>query len=79
MYSYGPGGEHSTSVAGEGGHPSTKEFNKLAELSCVTRSESEVIIGEVRESVSQWPKLARAARISTDNIRLVSDCHNKMA
>ena len=79
MYSYGPGGEHSTSVAGEGGHPSTKEFNKLADLSCVTRPESEVIIGEVRESVSQWPKLARAARISTDNIRLVSDCHNKMA
>jgi hypothetical protein len=56
MFSYGPGGEHSTSVAGEGTHPSTKEFNRLAELSGVTRVESEGIIGEVRESVKQWPK-----------------------
>ena len=79
MFSYGPGGEHSTSVAGEGRHPSTKEFNKLADLSGVTRSESEDIVGEVRESISQWPKLARAAHISAGNIKIVADCHDKMA
>ena len=62
MFSYGPGGEHSTSVAGEGRHPSTKEFNKLAELSDITRVESEGIIGEVRESVRQWPNLTRGIR-----------------
>jgi serine/threonine-protein kinase HipA len=79
MFSYGPGGEHSTSVAGEGTHPSTKEFNRLAELSGVTRVESEGIIGEVRESVKQWPKLAKAAYISAGNIKIVADCHDKMA
>jgi serine/threonine-protein kinase HipA len=79
MFSYGAGGEHSTSVAGEGAHPSNKEFNKLAELSGVTRPESEDIVGEVRESISQWPKLARAAHISAENIRIVADCHRKMA
>ena len=79
MFSYGPGGEHSISVAGEGTHPSTKEFNRLAELSGITRVESEGIIGEVRESVKQWPKLARAAHISAENIRIVADCHRKMA
>ena len=79
MFSYGPGGEHSTSVAGEGAHPSNKEFNRLAELSGVTRVESEGIIGEVRESVKQWPKLAKAAYISAGNIKIVADCHDKMA
>jgi len=78
MFSYGPGGEHSTSVAGEGRHPTIKDFNRLAELAGITRAESEDIIGEVRESVRQWPKLAKASRISAESIRLVSDCQEKM-
>jgi serine/threonine-protein kinase HipA len=78
MFSYGPGGEHSTSVAGEGRHPTTKEFDRLAELAGIAKTEREKIIAEVRESVRQWPKLARSVKIPAESIRLVSDCHGKM-
>jgi len=78
MFSYGPGGEHSTSVAGEGRHPAAKDFNRISEIAGIARTESEDIIGEVRESVSQWSSLARAARISAETISLVSGCQAKM-
>jgi serine/threonine-protein kinase HipA len=79
MFSYGPGGEHSTSVAGEGRHPTAKEFYRLADLAGITRAESEGIIGEVRESVRQWPKLARTVHVSAENISLVADCQSKIS
>ncbi|MFA6567350.1 MAG: type II toxin-antitoxin system HipA family toxin [Victivallales bacterium] len=78
MFSYGPGGEHSTSVAGEGRCPGARDFKRLAELAGIAGMESEGIIGEVRESVRQWTSLARAARVSGETIRLVADCQTKI-
>jgi serine/threonine-protein kinase HipA len=79
MFSYGPGGEHSTSVAGEGRHPAIKDFNRLADLAGIRMAESKSIIEEVREAVRQWPKLAKAEHVSAETIRLVSDCQKKMS
>ena len=72
MFSYGPGGEHSTTVAGEGRSPSIKDFMKLASLADISKKDAEEIIDQVQTSLSMWKNLATDIGISSSNLKLIA-------
>jgi serine/threonine-protein kinase HipA len=59
----GPGGEHSTTVAGEGRVPAYRQVAELAGRYGVAENELEMMIDEVAAAVERWPEFARVARI----------------
>ena len=63
-FSVGPGGEHSTTVAGEGRAPAKSHFKKLAKLYGISGKELGEIIGDVAGAVEHWPDFARKAGVS---------------
>ena len=71
IFSYGPGGEHSTTVAGEGRSPSIKDFAKLASLADISRKDADEIIDQVQTSVSMWKDLAADIEILPSDIKLI--------
>ena len=71
MFSYGPGGEHTTTIAGEGRSPSTKDFMKLASLADISKKDADEIIDQVQTSVTVWKNLASDIKISSADIKLI--------
>lgn len=76
-FSNGPGGEHSTTVDGEGKKPSKKHLMALAHKHKINNAEE--IYDEVNKAVSTWPELAKSIGISSKNIKQISSkiCLNK--
>lgn len=62
-FSAGPGGEHATSVAGEGLHPATGHLLALAKLIDLKPSDATAIIDRVRHAVAGWQACADAAGV----------------
>ncbi len=58
--SSGPGGEHSTTLLGEGREPGTKQFTKLAQKHNI----DVVVVEEVAAAISQWKHYADEAGVS---------------
>lgn len=63
-FSSGPGGEHSTSVMGEGKNPGTNELMKLAEVSHIKPAYAKACIEQVKASIAEWPRLAKEVGVS---------------
>lgn len=63
-FSSGPGGEHSTTIAGEGSAPSYCHFKKLAENFNLSLKEIDQMIVDVSEATQQWLKFADTAGVS---------------
>lgn len=63
-YSDGPGGEHATTIAGEGRAPGAAHFQKVAERLGGKPSQYLQIVDEVRAAVAQWPRLAAEAGVT---------------
>lgn len=63
VFSDGPGGEHTMSVAGEARNPSAKDMLRVAASSDVSDARARQIIEEVRHAVLQWPEFARATAV----------------
>ena len=61
-YSEGPGGEHSTSVAGEGRNPRIEHMLALAKTAAIRRPQ--VVIDEVSAAVADWRRHARLCDVS---------------
>ena len=59
----GPGGEHTTTVCGEGRSPGREQFRRVAEGAGIGVAEAVRIEQEVREAVSRWPSFARACGV----------------
>ena len=59
VYAEGPGGEHTTSIVGEGRTPARHHLLRLAEASGLEKSEAEEIIDEVVAAVSSFEGHAR--------------------
>lgn len=72
IFAYGPGGEHTTTIAGEGRNPAVKDFLKLASLADISISEANEIIQQVKASLSKWKKLASDIGVSTSSIKLIN-------
>jgi len=62
-FAEGPGGEHTTSVCGEGHAPGNEHFHRIAEKAGIGSAEAGQIAAEVREAVSRWPSFARTCGV----------------
>jgi serine/threonine-protein kinase HipA len=63
-FSSGPGGEHSTTVMGEGKRPTRLHLLKLADVMSLRHSKARTLIEEVQQGVSNWQTAAREAGVS---------------
>ncbi|NPA59866.1 MAG: type II toxin-antitoxin system HipA family toxin [Epsilonproteobacteria bacterium] len=61
-YSFGPGGEHSTTYMQEGREPTIEHLVKLAQINGIERYQT--IIDEVKEAVIFWRELAKDVGVS---------------
>ena len=68
-FSYGPGGEHSSMVMGEGRNPGTIHLLKLAEKFQMNNAQK--IIDEVKEAVHQWPKIAQSLNVGNESLKTI--------
>jgi len=62
-FSVGPGGEHSTTVSGEGKAPSSEQMLALASAPGISAKEARMIIDDVRGAVSRWSSFAKEAGV----------------
>jgi serine/threonine-protein kinase HipA len=62
-FAAGPGGEHSTTVAGEGKDPGPEQMLKLAGPADISAKAARGIIDEVRHAIDRWGELADQARV----------------
>ncbi len=63
-YSPGPGGEHSTTLLGEGRTPTRTHCLQLADQCGMKHDVAITIIDQVNEVVQQWPQYAQQAGCS---------------
>lgn len=71
IYTAGPGGEHSMTLAGEGRNPGVSHILELAKGASISQKDAKKIIDEVSSTVHKWPKFAGQAEVgkkSTDAI-----------
>ena len=64
LFTTGPGGEHSMTVAGEGRNPDRSLMLQLARQTDISEREAERIIEQVRSAVSSWPDHASKGGVS---------------
>lgn len=63
-FSAGPGGEHCTTIMGNGAHPGTTDLLKLAGIAKINEPLARSIIDDVRNAVSNWKQFADEANVS---------------
>ncbi|AGF79896.1 HipA-like protein [Desulfocapsa sulfexigens DSM 10523] len=71
-FSRGPGGEHTTTVLGEGMKPTKQLLLQLAEQAGITKPRAEELFKETKEAVSRWPEFAALAGVRKNVIDEVS-------
>jgi serine/threonine-protein kinase HipA len=64
LYTPGPGGEHTMTLAGEGRNPGRSHMLRLAGQADVSQCEADNIIDEVRTATARWPVHATEAGLS---------------
>jgi serine/threonine-protein kinase HipA len=69
VFSDGPRGEHTMSVAGEARHPSTRDMLRVAQAAAVDGARARRIIDQVRHAVAGWPRFARETGVPDDRIQ----------
>ena len=72
LYTSGPGGEHTMTIAGEGRHPGRSQMLQLADQYDVARREADRIFEEVQAAVARWSDHAARAGVSASGIRRLS-------
>jgi len=73
LFTPGPGGEHTMTVAGEGRTPDRSHMLRLAEQADMSHREANAIIHEVQSAVSHWPTHAAEARLTAAAGRQIAD------
>jgi len=63
LFTHGPGGEHTMTVAGEGRRPGRSHLLRLADRARVSDREATAIIQEVETAVAGWPDHAAQAGV----------------
>lgn len=63
-FSSGPGGEHCTTILGNGRNPGTNDLLKLAEVAKINKQKAILIIDQVKEAISKWRQFAEEASVS---------------
>jgi serine/threonine-protein kinase HipA len=70
VFSYGPGGEQSMLVMGEGKHPGTAQLQALGKKHALKNSSE--ILAKVQTSVANWPRFAEQAGLSHKSTNEIS-------
>jgi len=73
LFTPGPGGEHTMTVAGEGRTPDRSHMLRLAEQADMSHREANAIIREVQSAVSHWPTHATEAGLPAAAGRQIAD------
>lgn len=68
-FSYGPGGEHSSMVMGEGRDAGTSQLLRLAEKFQITKALQ--IIEQIKEAVNQWQKIAQSLNVGNESLKII--------
>ncbi len=71
-FSSGPGGEHTTTIHGEGQAPDNGHILNLAEKFDIPRKQAKNIIAEVTEAISQWQNFAKDSGVSSQTCRHIA-------
>lgn len=74
-FSSGPGGEHCTSVMGEGRAPTKSHLLKLAKVTGIPDNITLQIIEQVKSAVMLWPTFAKEANVSVQSLQSI---HKKL-
>jgi serine/threonine-protein kinase HipA len=77
-FSAGPGGEHCTTLMGNGRSPGKSDLLKLAAVSSIDHREALDILEPVKEAVSQWKQFAQEAGVSKSSTQLIQKKFNEM-
>jgi serine/threonine-protein kinase HipA len=72
LFTPGPGGEHTMTLAGEGKNPGRSQMLRLAEQAGVSKQEFSGIIDQVRAVVAGWTRFAAEAGASASSIRQIA-------
>lgn len=75
-YSPGPGGEHSMTIDGEGKSPSKENIIRLGEKSGISKKDINLIIDEIGQAVTNWPKYANTAGVTNATMKTIQ--HNML-
>ncbi len=76
-FSYGPRGEQSTLVMGEGRNPSINDLIKLGDEAKISKTRITEIIDQTRLALASWKVLAKEYGVSASNISLIGKNINK--
>jgi serine/threonine-protein kinase HipA len=71
-FSGGPGGEHSTTIMGEGKNPGKDHLLKLAEKFGISKTVAQQGIDRVYSAIHKWPAFADEAGVSTLSKKLIA-------
>ena len=77
-FATGPGGEHSTSVVGEGRAPGRSHLLELAARAGLVAKRSKAIIGEVVDATQGWTSFADAAGVSRTSRDRIAECQSRV-
>jgi len=70
-FARGPGGEHTTTVLGEGVQPTRRQCVQLAGQYDIVPARAEAIFEEVAEAVSRWPEFAERAGVMEETMERI--------
>jgi serine/threonine-protein kinase HipA len=73
VFSAGPRGQHTMAVAGEAERPTERDMLRVAGDCAVDPARGREIIQQVRDAVLQWPRFARATRVSAATTKRIRD------
>jgi serine/threonine-protein kinase HipA len=76
-FSHGPGGEHSTTVAGEGLQPTRKQCIDLAVRYDLSAGRATSIFAEIVDAVSRWPEFAQSAGLDEEAMEQIGRFHRE--
>ncbi len=72
LFTPGPGGEHTMTIAGEGRNPGRSHMLELAEQSDVSKREADAVIDEVQSAIAHWPDHAAEAGVTKATARQIA-------
>ncbi len=72
IFSHGPGGEHTMTVAGEGRTPQRSHMLQLAEASGIASRQAAMVIDEVQAAVNRWDDFAAQTGVSDQGHDLIA-------
>jgi len=72
LYTPGPGGEHTMTLAGEGRNPGRSHMLRLAKQADVSRREATAIIDDVQAAVAHWSDHATEAGVTKDTAQQIA-------